>query len=98
MPPANRIAMRKVREILRLTYDGGLPPREVGRHLGVGSTGVHVMLQRFRASKLGWPSPEGLTLADELEQIAAHAGERLQRRCAYGRRLDTDEKPIDVYA
>ena len=46
--PTERIAMRKVREILRLTYDAGLPSREVGRQIGVGSTGVRVMLQRFR--------------------------------------------------
>ncbi len=32
--PTERIAMRKVREILRLTYDGGLPSREVGRQSG----------------------------------------------------------------
>jgi transposase len=44
--------MRKVREILRLTYEVGLPSREVARRVGVGSTGVRVMLQRFRASDL----------------------------------------------
>ena len=38
--PTERIAMRKVREILRLTYDAGLPSREVSRRVGVGSTGV----------------------------------------------------------
>ena len=53
--PTERIAMRKVREILRLTYDAGLPSREVARLVGVGSTGVRVMLQRCRASKLDWP-------------------------------------------
>lgn len=40
--PTERIAMRKVREILRLTYDAGLPSREVGRQVGVGSTGLDV--------------------------------------------------------
>lgn len=53
--------MRKVREILRLTFDGGLPSREVARRLGVGSTGVRVMLQRFKASSLTWPLPDTLT-------------------------------------
>jgi transposase-like protein len=48
--PTERLAMRKVREILRLTFDGGLPSREVARRVGVGSRGVRVMLQRFRAS------------------------------------------------
>ena len=47
------IAMKKVREISRLTYDAGLPSREVARLAGVGSTGVRVMLQCFRALRDG---------------------------------------------
>lgn len=80
--PTERIAMRKVREILRLTYDGGLPSREVGRQIGVGSTGVRVMLQRFRASKLEWPLPEGLTdtaLEAELYGVVATRGGQRDR-------------------
>ena len=80
--PTERIAMRKVREILRLTYDAGLPSREVGRQIGVGSTGVRVMLQRFRASKLEWPLPEGLTdtaLEAELYGVAATRGGQRDR-------------------
>ncbi len=32
--PTERIAMRLVREMLRLTRDGGLPGREVARRIG----------------------------------------------------------------
>jgi hypothetical protein len=74
--------MRKVREILRLTYDAGLPSREVERQVGVGSTGVRVMLQRFRASKLEWPLPDGLTdtaLEAELYGLAATRGGQRDR-------------------
>jgi hypothetical protein len=53
--PTERIAMRKVRQIFRLTYDAKLPSRKVGRQVGVGSTGVRVMLPHFCASKLEWP-------------------------------------------
>ncbi|RYY15928.1 MAG: IS21 family transposase [Alphaproteobacteria bacterium] len=80
--PTERIAMRKVREILRLTYDAKLPSREVGRQVGVGSTGVRVMLQRFRASKLEWPLPDGLTdtaLEAELYGVAATRGGQRDR-------------------
>lgn len=80
--PTERIAMRKVREILRLTYDAGLPSREVARLVGVGSTGVRVMLQRFRASKLDWPLPEGLAdtaLEPELYGVAATRGGQRDR-------------------
>jgi hypothetical protein len=45
--PTERIAMRKVREILRLTYDAKLPSREVGRQVGVGSTGVRECFSVF---------------------------------------------------
>ncbi len=72
--------MRKVREILRLTFDGGLPSREVARRVGVGSTGVRVMLPRFRASALTWPLPDVLTdtaLERELYGVAAtRSGQR----------------------
>jgi len=80
--PTERIAMRKVREILRLTCNAGLPSREVARLVGVGSTGVRVMLQRCRASKLDWPLPEGLTdtaLELELYGLAATRGGQRDR-------------------
>ena len=51
--PTERIAMRKVREILRLTEDAGLPSREEARLVGVGGTGVRVMLQRFSGIEAG---------------------------------------------
>ncbi len=46
---------------LRLAYEAGLPSREVARRVGVGSTGVRMMLQRFRASDLNWSLPGELT-------------------------------------
>ncbi|WP_107962589.1 hypothetical protein [Sphingomonas sp. PP-CE-3G-477] len=81
--PTERIAMRKVREILRLTFDGGLPSREVARRVGVGSTGVRVMLQRFRASALTWPLPDVLTdTAPERELYGVAATRSGQRERA----------------
>ena len=78
--PTERMPMRKVREILKLTYDAGLPSREVARRVGVGSTGVRIMLQRFRASDLSWPLPDGVTdAALELKLYGVAATRRGQR-------------------
>lgn len=78
--PTERMPMRKVREILKLTYDAGLPSREVARRVGVGSTGVRVMLQRFRASDLSWPLPDGVTdAALELKLYGVAATRQGQR-------------------
>ncbi len=38
--PTERLPMRQVREILRLTLEGRLPSREVARRVVTGSTGV----------------------------------------------------------
>lgn len=73
--------MRKVRDV-KLTYDAGLPSREVGRQIGAGRTGVRVMLQRFQASTLEWLLPEGLTdtaLEAELHGVAATRGGKRDR-------------------
>jgi len=74
--------MRQVREILRLTYEGALPSREVARRVGTGSTSVRVMLPRFRASELSWPLPADMTdpaLEHALYGVAE--GRRGQRQC-----------------
>jgi transposase-like protein len=78
--PTERLPMRKVREILRLTYDAGLASREVARRVGVGSIGVRVMLQRFRASDLSWPLPEGLTDAALEMKLYGEAATRQGQR------------------
>lgn len=47
--------MRHVREILRLSLDGGLSTREVGERVGVGPTTVRDTLKRFARAGLSWP-------------------------------------------
>ncbi|MEX6726036.1 helix-turn-helix domain-containing protein, partial [Parapedomonas caeni] len=50
--PTRRVAMRHVREILRLSLDCGLSTRVVGERVGVGSTTVRDTLRRFSRSGL----------------------------------------------
>ena len=58
--PRPRLAMRKVRDILRLAVGQGLSHRQVGAAVGVPFTTVADHLRRAREAGLGWPLPEGL--------------------------------------
>ena len=53
--------MRQIREILRYHCDIGLSLERIARALGLSKGAVHNTLQRFRASGLLWPLPEGLS-------------------------------------
>ena len=58
--PAERIAMRQVREVLRLKPPG-CPASEIARRVGVAASTVRVTLSRFEAAGLSWPLPDELT-------------------------------------
>jgi transposase len=62
--PTERIAMRRVREMLRLNRDAGLGVRDVARRTGVTPSTLREMLGRFERSGLGWPLPLDLSDAD----------------------------------
>ena len=59
-----RIAMRRVREMLRLSRDAGLATREVARRTGVAHSTLREMFQRCDRSGLAWPLPLDLADAD----------------------------------
>lgn len=58
--PADRLAMRHIKDILRLRYDAGLSLREIARslHLSVGV--VSKYLQLAADAGIGWPPPADL--------------------------------------
>jgi len=58
--PRPRLAMRKVRDILRLAWGQGLSRRQVGASLGIPFTTVADHLRRATEAGLSWPLPEGL--------------------------------------
>jgi transposase len=58
--PRPRIAMRKVRDILRLSWGEGLSHREVGRAVGIPFTTVADHVRRAKAAGLTWPLPAEL--------------------------------------
>ena len=53
--------MRRVREILRLKYEGGATERAIARSLGIARSTVALTLERAAAAKLSWPLPAMLT-------------------------------------
>jgi len=65
--PAERLSMRKVREVLRLSWACGLSSRQVARSCGLGRTTVGEYVRRAKGAGLCWPLPEGLDDA-QLEQ------------------------------
>lgn len=58
--PRPRVAMRKIRDVLRLTYGEGLSRRQVSRSTGIPVTTLADHLARSRAAGLSWPLPDGM--------------------------------------
>jgi transposase len=59
--------MRRLREILRLSLERGLPQRAVAEALGIGTGTVSEYLGRARVAGVAWPIPEELQDDDKLE-------------------------------
>ncbi len=59
--PNQRIAMRKIREILRLRFDVGLSFRQISQCADVSTGAIQKMLKRLAGSPVSWPLPEGMS-------------------------------------
>ena len=62
--PAERLSMRKVREVLRLKHALGLSYRKISEATGVGKTQAVEYVRRAEAAGLAWPLPDGLDDAE----------------------------------
>jgi len=58
--PAERLSMRKIKEILRLKFELGLKNREIARSCLIPHTTVANYLHRARDAGLTWPLPPDL--------------------------------------
>ena len=65
--PAERVSMRKIREVLRLTQAMGMSRRLVGEATGIGKTAVGEYVRRAAVVGLSWPFPDAIDDA-ELER------------------------------
>jgi transposase len=77
--PAERIAMRHVRDVLRLKA-AGVTGNEIARRVGVASSTVRLTLKRLAAAELRWPLPAELTDAALEEQLFAAVGKKQGHR------------------
>jgi transposase len=66
--PAERLSMRKIRELLRLRFESRLPQRAIAESLGLSQGAISTYLSRARAAGVGWPIPEELDEA-QLEAL-----------------------------
>jgi transposase len=59
--PAERVSMRRVREILRLKFECGRSDRAIAVAVSVARSTVQLCLSRFAATGLSWPLPATLS-------------------------------------
>jgi transposase len=78
--PAQRVPMRQVREILRLTFSGDVAGREIGRRLGIAPSTVRAVVERFRLSGLSWPLSDDMSDEALEEQLYSTAGSKQGHR------------------
>ena len=70
--PRPRVAMRKIRDVLRLSFSEGLSRRQVSLSLGIPFTTVSGHVKRAKAAGLSWPLPDDLD-DDALETLLFRA-------------------------
>ena len=66
--PQTSLSMRKIEEILRLKYQGGLSHRAIAKSCAVSASTVSTYLTHAKAAGLSWPLPEGVS-AEQLETL-----------------------------
>jgi transposase len=71
--PAGRVAMRHVREVLRLGL-AGISKHEIARRSGLAASTVRETMARFKASGLDWPLPDSVTDSELEAKLYKNAG------------------------
>src|SRR5229473_729908 len=71
--PTERLAMRHVRDVIRLK-SAGMSTREIARRLGTAPSTVRLTIRRFEAAGLTWPLPDDVTDAVLEVRLFANAG------------------------
>src|SRR5271165_3917394 len=66
--PAERVSMKKIRDVLRLTHAMGMSLRLVGEATGIGKTAVGDYVRRAAIAGIRWPIPEEISETD-LERL-----------------------------
>lgn len=77
--PMGRLAMRHVRDVMRLRA-AGLSIREIGRRVGAVPSTVRLTIRRYEAAGLGWPLTDDITDAVLEERLFAGPGTKPGQR------------------
>ena len=72
--PAERLSMRKIREVLRLKYACGASDRVISRSLGIGRTAIAEYVRRAAVIGITWPIPEEIDDTALERRLFAPAG------------------------
>ena len=72
--PAERLSMRKIREVLRLKYACGASDRVISRSLGIGRTAIAEYVRRAAVIGITWPIPEEIDDTALERKLFAPAG------------------------
>jgi hypothetical protein len=86
--PTERLAMRHVRDVIRLKL-AGMATREIARRVGAPST-VRLTIHRFEAAGLTWPLPDDITDAVLEARLFASAGAGSGTRRGHRRQAEPD--------
>src|SRR4051794_41652029 len=70
--PAERVSMRRVREIMRPKHACGASDRAIALSRGIARSTVALTLDRLAAAGVAWPLPE--TLSDRVLEVMLYAG------------------------
>src|SRR5216684_707863 len=77
--PAERVAMRRVREVLRLGF-GGISKHEIARRTGLAASTVRETVARFKAAGLDWPLPDAVNDSELEAKLYKNAGTKQGHR------------------
>ena len=66
--PAERLTMRKIREVFRLKFDCDISNRQIAKSCNIARSTVAEYLFRFQQAALSWPLPQNLD-DNQLEQL-----------------------------
>ena len=80
--PAERLSMRKVREVLRLKHALGLSYRKISEATGVGKTQAAEYVRRAAVAGIAWPVPEDIDDAELDRRLSPVAGKNERTRPA----------------
>jgi DNA-binding MarR family transcriptional regulator len=85
--PAERVAMRQVREIIRLKFSASVATREIARRLGLAPATVRETLKRIESAGLVWPLPNARLWRRRSTPIAEASGATAFIASRIGRRF-----------